>query len=168
MSELENKLAKFREEYYNKNKKKTFFKKTQKNDCAEKVTQQFSLNELLEESIFRKEHVIFCNYPVIKTFLHPNIYESIMNHIDTKLIFLLENFNVIDIKIDMKSFTITAAQRYNDLIQCFCKKYLQNENFIQRIQVIYIVNTPSLIEVLRKMFSSFMSSTVNEKIIFLK
>ena len=156
MSELENQLAKFREEYYNKNKKKTFFKKTQKNDCAEKITQQFSLNELLEESIFTKEHVIFCNYPVIKTFLHPNIYESIMNYIDTHLNFLLENFTVIDINIDMKSFTITAAQRYNDLIQCFCKKYLQNEFFIQRIHAIYIVNIPSIIEVLRKMFSSFM------------
>ena len=59
MSELVNQLTKFREEYYITNKKNVFFKKTQKNDCAEKVTQEFSLEHLLQTSIYINNNVLF-------------------------------------------------------------------------------------------------------------
>ena len=165
---LENQLEQFREDYYNKNKKNTFFKKTQKNDCAEKVTQKFSLKTLLETSIFKKNHILYFNYPIIKTFIHPNIYQSIIDHIDINIKYLLENYNMIEINIDMKSFTVTAAQRYNDLIKLFCNKYLQEDVYVNRIQHIYIHNTPSVIEIIRKMFSPFMSSRASEKLIFFR
>ena len=42
---LEDQLNKFREQYYQENKKNTFFKTSQKNDCAEKVVQHFSIEQ---------------------------------------------------------------------------------------------------------------------------
>jgi len=70
-STLANKLEKFKEQYYQENKKNTFFTKSQKKDCAEKITQHFSVDQLLQNSIYVKESVLFFDYPIIKRFLHP-------------------------------------------------------------------------------------------------
>jgi hypothetical protein len=167
-STLANKLEKFKEQYYQENKKKTFFTKSQKKDCAEKITQHFSVDQLLQNSIYVKESVLFFDYPIIKRFLHPTIYQSVIDHIDNHIFNLLTNHEMIDITIDMKSFTVTAAQRYSDLIQLFCSRYLQDEQYVKRIHKIYIHNSPSIIEVLRSMFSHFMSNTAQDKVVFLK
>ena len=165
---LEKQLEEFRGNYYQNHQKNTFFKESQKNDCAKKLTQQFSLVHLLEKSIYSNKHVIFFNYPLIKTFMHPGIYSNVISYIDNMIEKLLQVYNVIDIHVDMDTFTMTAAQRYNDLIKTFCSKYLQNEERIKQFNTIYIQNSPSVIEVIRKMFSPFMSPSARDKLVFLK
>ena len=68
----------------------------------------------------------------------------------------------------MKSFTVTAAQRHNEIIKEVCKHYLTNETYIARIEHIYIQNSPAIIDVIRSMFAPFMSSNAHKKITFLK
>jgi hypothetical protein len=167
MSELVNQLTKFREEYYITNKKNVFFKKTQKNDCAEKVTQQFSLEHLLQTSIYINNNVLFFNYPIIKTYLYPGVYNSIITHSDKLFNVLIQTHETINIHIDLKSFTVTAAQRHNEIIKEVCKHYLTNETYIARIEHIYIQNSPAIIDVIRSMFAPFISSTVQNKISFI-
>lgn len=165
---LEDQLNKFKEQYYQENKKKTFFKNSQKKDCAEKVVQHFSIEQLLQNSIYVKDGTIFIDYPIIKTFIQPNNYYLVMDYIDKVHDYMFTNNKTINIVIDMKSFTITAAQRYMELIKQFCNKYLQNDNYMNRIQTIYVRNSPSVIDVLRNMVSPFVSSNVSEKVVFLK
>ena len=165
---LEDQLNKFKEKYYQENKKKTFFKNSQKKDCAEKVVQHFSIEQLLQNSIYIKDSTIFIDYPIIKTFIQPNNYYLVMDYIDKIHDYMFTNNETINIVIDMKSFTITAAQRYMELIKQFCNKYLQNDNYMNRIQTIYVRNSPSVIDVLRNMVSPFVSSNVSEKVVFLK
>lgn len=167
MSELVNQLTKFREEYYTKNKKNIFFKSAQKNDCAEKVTQEFALEHLLQTSIYMNNHVLFLNYPIIKTYIYPGVYTSILKHIDKLFNVLIHTYEKINIHIDLKSFTVTAAQRHSELIKEICNRYLHNETYVKRIEQIYIQNSPSIIEVIRSMFSPFISSTVQNKISFI-
>ena len=91
-----------------------------------------------------------------------------MDYIDKIHHYMFTNNETINIVIDMKSFTITAAQRYMELIKQFCNKYLQNDNYMNRIQTIYVRNSPSIIDVIRNMVSPFVSSNVSEKVVFLK
>ena len=165
---LEDQLNKFKEQYYQENKKKNFFKSSQKKDCAEKVVQHFSIEQLLQNSIYIKDSTIFIDYPIIKTFIQPNNYYLVMDYIDKIHHYMFTNNETINIVIDMKSFTITAAQRYMELIKQFCNKYLQNDNYMNRIQTIYVRNSPSIIDVIRNMVSPFVSSNVSEKVVFLK
>ena len=81
---------------------------------------------------------------------------------------MVNKYETITIVVNMKSFTVTAAQRYMELIKNFCNKYLQNDLFIKRIQNIYVHNSPSVINVIRKMIHPFVKSNVSEKLIFLK
>ena len=165
---LEDQLNKFKEQYYQENKKKTFFKTSQKKDCAEKVVQHFSIEQLLQNSVYINKNTIFIDYPIIKTFIQPNNYYLVMDYIDKIHDYMFTNNETINIVIDMKSFTITAAQRYMELIKQFCNKYLQNDNYMNRIQTIYVRNSPSIIDVIRNMVSPFVSSNVSEKVVFLK
>lgn len=165
---LENQLNKFREQYYQENKKKTFFTKSQKKDCAEKVSEHFSVDQLLQNSIYVKESTLFFDYPIIKTFIHPNNYRLVVEHIDKMIQYMVDNYQVFTIVVNMKSFTVTAAQRYMELIKDFCNKYLQNDLYITRIQNIYVHNSPSVIEIIRKMIYPFVSSNVTNKVVFLK
>ena len=117
---LEDQLNKFKEQYYQENKKKTFFKTSQKKDCAEKVVQHFSIEQLLQNSVYINKNTIFIDYPIIKTFIQPNNYYLVMDYIDKIHDYMFTNNETINIVIDMKSFTITAAQRYMELIKQFC------------------------------------------------
>ena len=165
---LEDKLNKFKEQYYQENKKKTFFKSSQKKDCAEKVVQHFSIEQLLQNSIYVKDSTIFIDNPIIKTFIQPNNYFLTMEYIDKVHHYIFTDYQRINIVIDIKSLTITAAQRYMELIKQFCNKYLQDDNYMKRIQTIYVCNSPSVIDVIRNMFSPFISSNVSEKVVFMK
>jgi len=167
-SNLEDQLNKFREQYYQENKKKTFFTKSQKKDCAEKVSQHFSVDQLLQNSIYIKESALFFDYPIIKTFIHPNNYSLVVEHIDNMIQYMIENYKTFTIVVNLKSFTITAAQRYMELIKNFCNKYFENDIYLIRIQKIYVHNSPSVIEIIDKMIAPFVKSNVSEKMIFLK
>ena len=167
-TDLEDQLNKFKEQYYQENKKNTFFKTSQKNDCAEKVVQHFSIEQLLQNSIYVNKSALFFDYPIIKTFIHPNNYHLVITHIDTMIELMVNKYETITIVVNMKSFTVTAAQRYMELIKNFCSKYLQNDLFIKRIENIYVHNSPSVINVIRKMIYPFVKSNVSEKVIFMK
>ena len=161
---LEEKINEFQNKYYKENKKNSFFKQSQKFACAEEIIKNFQLNKLFENCIYNEEHKILVHYPIIKTFINPNVYDNILNHFDTLIENMLINHNEFEIHLDMKSFTMTAAQRYNELIKKFCNKYL-NEKYEKIITGIYIYNPPGIISVLRTMFHPFISEKNRSKII---
>ena len=99
---MEDQLNKFREQYYQENKKKTFFTKSQKKDCAEKVSQHFSVDHLLQNSIYVKESTLFFEYPIIKTFIHPNNYSLVVEHIDNMIQYMIENYKTFTMVVNMK------------------------------------------------------------------
>ena len=161
---FENIINDFQDKYWNENKKKSFFKGSQKFACAEETIKNFPLSELLENCIYSDEYKIIVNYPLIKTFINPNVYDNILNHFDTLVKNILINHNNFEIHVDMKSFTITAAQRFKELIKQFCSKYL-NEKYEKIINGIYIYNSPSIISVMKTMFHPFISERNRTKII---
>lgn len=165
---LEDQLKMFQKKYYKENKKNIFFKNDQKFDCASKVTEKFTLKELINKSIYiDKEYNIIVSYPLIKTFIHPSIYPNFLDHIEKLTTFVLEKIPSYTIHIDLQSFTITAAERYSGLIKQFCSIYLQKTEYNDTLKNIYIHNPPTVIDIIRTMFSPFMSSSSKDKIIVL-
>ena len=147
-----------------KKTKNSFFKQSQKFACAEEITKNFELSNLFQQSIYIEEHKIIVHYPVIKTFINPTIYDNILNHFDALISNILIYYKDFEIHLDIKSFTMTIAQRYNELIKLFCNKYL-NEKYAKKIKNIYIYNPPNILSVLRKIFHPFISENARSKII---
>ena len=164
---LEEKLTQFREKYYKENTKATFFKNSQKMACAEEITKTFSIEELLFKSISIENNKIIINYPLIKTFINPTIYPNILQHVEYLTNIILSSYEIFEIHLNIQSFTMTAAQRYNELIKDFCHKYL-NSDYEKKLHHIYIQNPPGIIRLLQSMFYPFISESAKTKVIILK
>ena len=164
---LEEKLSQFREKYYKENKKATFFKNSQKMACAEEITNKFSIDELLLKSIYIDNDKIIVKYPLIKHFINPTIYPNILQHMEYLTNIIISKHDLFEVHLDIESFTMTAAQRYNDLIKEFCYKYL-NSYYEQKLKFVFIYNPPGIISVLQSMFYPFISESTKTKVIILK
>ena len=59
-------------QYYSKNTKNRIFKKDQKIDCAQYVTQHISLDELIENTLYYvpNTNILIYDYTVYKTYIH--------------------------------------------------------------------------------------------------
>ena len=76
-------ISKLQDEYYEKNNKNIFFKKSQKYDCASAITQQYDINVLFKKTLFvLKEGEIYFDYTFFKTYIHPEIYEAFLEYIN--------------------------------------------------------------------------------------
>ena len=80
-------IESLQEQYYKINNKNSFFKKTQKYECADLVTNKVGIDVMLEKCIYIFDNnKIYIDYPIFKTFANPNNYHDIsvflVNHIN--------------------------------------------------------------------------------------
>ena len=67
-------IKRIQDGYYSVSKKTMFNKKELKNNCAELITQNISLNELLSKTIYiiPDTNKVFVDYTIFKTFATPS------------------------------------------------------------------------------------------------
>ena len=77
MEDIEQQIAYLQSNYYSENKKKTFFKNSQKQDLAKTITQNIDVQLLMEKSVYILENsdIVYIDYSILKTFLCEEIYE---------------------------------------------------------------------------------------------
>ena len=128
------------------------------------------IEQLLINSIYiiPNSSFIYIDYPILKNFLCPETYDAVSEHILKLNKIIVKVYGHFNIRVDLKSFTITAAQRYSDLIQKFCGLYLNETEQSNNIQTIQIYNRPTVMEVLLNMFSPFISKESRDKVEFIK
>ena len=165
-----NKIEKCKETFYKEKIKNSIFTKGQKLDCALNISNNLDINILLKCSIFIKENTnkIYIHYPIIKTYLHPNNYQNVITHMISLTDQLSESHKSYEVHSDMKTFSMTAAQRYNDLIIFFLKKYFSEAAENNCLTKAYLYNSPNIIQLIQKMFSSFISEKSKNKIVIVK
>ena len=167
---LEDQLECYKTQFYSNNTKKTIFKSKQKFECANEITKKIPIEQLLTNSIYiiHNSSFIYIDYPIIKQYLCPETYDTISEHIFKLNEILVEKHGHFNIRVNLKSFTMTAAQRYSELIQKFCSLYLNTEKQSSYIQTIQIYNRPTIMEVLLNMFSPFISKESRDKVEFIQ
>jgi len=157
--------------YYNKNGASILFKNTQKRDCAAEIVNNIPINALLNETIYivKNTNQIYIKYEILKSFAAPSVYSMIINHISNLVELCIENHGSFQLYINMNTFTITAANRYKELIQMFCEKALQSDSIYHtKLQAIYLYNYPAIIPVLTQLFSAFVDSSARGKVVMVK
>ena len=168
---IANQIKDLKTKYYNKNGTSILFKNTQKRDCAAEIVNNIPINTLLNETIFVVENTnqIYIKYELLKSFAAPSIYSIIINHISNRVEWCIANHGSFQLYINMNTFTITAANRYKELIQMFCEKALQSDSvYHTKLQAIYLYNYPAIIPVLTQLFSAFVDSSARGKVVMVK
>ena len=165
---LVNMMEKYREDYYQTNKKNTFFKNNQKLDCAKGMTQTFNINEMIKQTVYRlpgSNKVIF-NYPIFKLYAHPDNFEMIIQSVLNVYDEILLDYLTFEAHVILEGFTISAAERYKTAIQMFSNKCMNSSTkYSQLTTAMYIYYTPSMIESISAFLRPFIDTNVYERII---
>jgi len=174
LDQLESKISQLQSDFSKSSNTRLslpFSKNTQKLNCAQEVLNHFHLGDLLHKMAYIKgeSRHIFFDYLIFKTFAHPSIYDTILDHVVALSQFCIQTHGRYNIHINIKSFTVTAAQRYNDLILKFFSICLQKDSImVKNLDNIYIYNSPKMFESITRIFSNFIDDEIQSKIIHVK
>jgi len=153
-SNLLQQLENYKKNYYSENSKNIFLKKKQKIECAQVVSSQFNIEELLSKTVYIIPNTkkVYIDYTIFKQYAHPSIYKNIIEYTQYILDESINRFNTIEVHVNLKSFTISAAERYRQIIQDFYEATLSKTSaYYLKTDKIYVYYTPSAIGEIAKM-----------------
>ena len=157
--------------YINEGGKNTFFKNAQKQKCSEIVNSQINIYDLLLSTVYiiPDTNKIYLDYPRLKQFANNTNSGEITDYIIELLNRCTTQYGPYEMHINLKGFSISAAERYKSHIQLFCGKCYNNRDtrFAQLLSNLYIYYTPSVIETITQLFRPFIDQEIPKKLIFL-
>ena len=163
---LEDKIQAYKDLYFMNNKKNKIFKSTQKLDCAKEISNHFPIEKLLQSSVYiiPNSNCIYIDYPKVKHFLCPDIYDLACKYFYNLHQEILKTHTHFNIRGDLKSITMTAVHRHTDIIKYACSTYLGSNELSKKIELIQIYNSPSIVRAILNMFSTLISHDTVKKV----
>ena len=161
-------MEKFKSDFLDTEGKNTFFKKSQKLDCAKKMSQAFNLQEMIQRTVFiiPGTNKIMFDYTVFKLYACPENYDIIVNFIIHLYDSILLQYPSFEANVNLDSFTVSAAERYKGVIQIFCNKCMNTQTkYSQLITKMNIYYTPSMIESISTLLKQFIDTDVKNRIV---
>ena len=156
-------------QYYSDNKKNTFFKSSQKMECAATITNQIGIDDLIRKTIYviPNTNCVFMDYTLFKTYATPDNYNKIVGYILLLFDYCIANYGEYYAHVNLDGFTISAAERYKSIIECFLINCMSSESqYSLRLINMNIYNTPNTFNNISKMLMPFADPLVREKIVF--
>ena len=155
-------------QYYNINNKNSFFKKKQKYECADLVTQQIGIDIMLTKSMFIFDNSkIFIDYTIFKTFANPNNYQDLTLFLARTINDTIHKHKTFEIHINLDTLTISAVERYSAIITSFAE-HGQNNNYDKYLTKLELYNTPCFISTTTSILNTFISPKVKNMVKFYK
>lgn len=140
-TQLEGARAKF----YEKNRKNLIFKNKQKLECAQTVTEEFDLNKMIACTAFivPNTNIIYYNYLVFKIYGHESNQREVYTHFRGLICSLLEKYETFEVHVNLKTFTVSACQRYYKMIT---SSFDDNTMLTDKMSKLVIYHTPSIVD----------------------
>lgn len=139
-----------KEQFYTQHSRARFFKNNQKLECAKAVSEQVDVMKLIRMTalIIPNTNKIYINYPLFKTYGHPEIAPLFYDHFLVLVQTLVNQHGCFEIHVNLNSFTVSACARYNDMICTTCD---QNEDLMRTLTELHVYHTPSVIQQITNM-----------------
>lgn len=166
--EFMDKINDLKNQYYSDNKKNVFFKSTQKSECANIITSNIGLDELIYQTcyILKDTNKVFLDYVVFKSYAVPENYDRIVEYILSLFDYCIEHYNGYETHLNLNSFTLSAAERYKNIINIFLQKCMvTNSDYSDKIIKFYIYNTPATFSSISKILMPLVDPIVKKKIV---
>ena len=151
---------------YETSKKNIFFKKYQKIESVN-IISKIPLDELIQCSIYEipNTNKLYFDYIVFKMYASPSNYKTIIQYMIFKIQKIIQDYGNFEMHMNMKSFTVSATERYMDAIRLFCNEcYINDEMFSNSLLQMYIYNTPCVINTISSMVLKLLSHEIRSKI----
>ena len=160
-------IHKIHNDYYETSKKNFFFKKSQKIESAENIISKIPLDELIQCSIYDipNTNKLYFDYIVFKMYASPSNYKKIIQYMIVKIQEIIHIYGNFEMHMNIKSFTVSATERYMDAIRLFCNEcYINDEMFSNSLLQMYIYNTPCGMNTISSMVLKLLSNEIRSKI----
>jgi hypothetical protein len=163
-------INRLKEQYFEINKKNSFFKKSQKLDCAKFIANNMDLNELIEKTVFMipNTKIIYIDYPIFKYFANEDNYERIVQYIINLFDYAIKYYGNYIAYLNLDSFTVSSTERYIPAVKIFCNICLSKNNiYMGYIDKFFILNRPAVMEAIITVVKPFVERDVIDKLTFL-
>jgi hypothetical protein len=163
-------IAKLQEEYYNKNKKNTFFKKNQKNECANLVLSNIDKPTLFSRTFFiiPEKNSIYFDYMMFKSYMTVDIYEDFLDYSYELMNNWVNNIEYYEMHFNIQSVSISAFERYRDIIDRIFKRYPPVSDNYVKMNKLYVYYTPSIIENILHVLTPFVQHIRGKLVLYSK
>jgi hypothetical protein len=74
----------------------------------------------------------------------------VVNHFIGLIVEILNKHETVELHLNLKSFSVTAAEKYKDLVLMFYEKY--QLNYINHVNAVFVYNTPHVFEAIKTIF----------------
>lgn len=168
-NEIKSKIELLIDEYYAKYGKNILFKKAQKNECAEIISNAISIEQLIANTIqiLPGTNKVFINYLIFKTFATQNNYDIVINNLIELFQTCIDNYGSYEVHINLSSFSVSACERYKGVFPVlveYCFK--RNNKYLHSITNLYIYNTPTSMPTITQIVSPFVDPSMKKKITY--
>ena len=165
-SDLEQ-ILKYKDEFYETNKKNVFFKSSQKRECAESICNKISLVDLMNQTfwIVPNKNQMYFDYRIFKLYGHPANYNEIVDNVLRFCSWCIDQYGDFEIHVNLASFTVSGAERYRDIIICFCEECTRRVIlFSTKLTTMNLYNIPNSIDQISKLLLPLIPPEVRPKL----
>lgn len=149
------------QKYYSKHSKNVIFKNSQKSDCASFVTNEMDLQRMIDCTAFivPDTNIIYYNYLVFKTYGNEENHIHLYTHLTQLITTVLHKYNTFEFHINLKTFSVSACQRYYNMI---VGSIDDNMIFTEKMTKIVIYHTPFIIDQINKLLYNSIRTFVDK------
>jgi len=154
-------------QYYETHKKNTFFKKSQKFDCAESVCSQIPLEHLINQTcwIVPNENKVVFDYRPFKMYANPSNYIIIVDNIVRFCAWCVSEYGGFEFYCNLDTFSVSGAERYRDIVILFCEEcFKRNTRFSNRLITVNFYNMPKAVDQISHMLLPIIPPETRPKI----
>lgn len=172
MTSLQDQIENFKNEYYRDNggKKSSFVlygKSSQKADLAQKVSDTFDIQNLLNQTIYLipDTNNVMIDYTVFKQYANDSNYEAVISHMLSQYDYCINVYGKYSVHVNLATFSTTAAERYRRFIEIFNSRFMQGVEtiYMQRLDKIVIYNPPAMLQMIHNILKPVMSPNIQAK-----
>ena len=131
-------------------------------DISLNMYQPLSKEEILSSIFFIKDLCVYVDYKFFKKYMTSALYESFVTHVITLTDELLQNVELLNIHVCMKSLSITDFDKHRDFIFQFVQ--LVQTRYPNKLNKCFIYETPSIFAQMYKLLSVIMDRETKQKI----
>jgi hypothetical protein len=104
---------------------------------------------------------LFIEFSSIKPVLHKNNYDNIIAFLMAHINFMIASYSSFELHINLDKFVLSDFHHHQQLIKNICQYCFASS---QKIDVICIYNSPSILNIISPVVKPFIDKSVNDKI----
>ena len=167
-SDFMNKMAELQNDYYATNGKNTFFKKSQKVECANAVANAIDIQQLLRYTMFivPNTNKVFFDYTVFKMYGNESNYKMVIDYVIALFCECTTTYGTYEAHVNLNTFTVSGCERHKNVIKLLMEECLRNETtFASVLTNFYIYYPPSALDTIHRITAPFIDPLVKSKIV---